>query len=82
MVMQVERYNREVVMSRVEQTERRWASYIETALNAGRADVTVPQDSLSLDNAVNLAIRLKVTLILADNNYIFAVVESGMKRNS
>ncbi len=80
--MRVERYKREVGMSRIEQTEQRWVGYVETVFSAGRADVTIPQDSISLDRAVNLAMRLKVTLILADNNYTFAVVESAPKRIS
>ncbi len=80
--MRMEQYKTEVVMSEVEQAEQRWVGYIETAFATGRADVTVPQDSLSLDNAVNLAMRLKVTLILADNNYTFAVVASRPNRIS
>jgi hypothetical protein len=67
-------------MSRVEQTEQRWISQIETAIDEGRADVTIPQDSISLDTAVNLAMRLKVTLILADKNYSFAAIGSRPKR--
>ncbi len=78
--MRVERYNREVGESRVEQTEQRWVGYVETVFSAGRADVTIPQDSISLDKAVNLAMQLKVTLILADNNYTFAMVDSAPKR--
>lgn len=63
-------------------TEQQWISYVENAFIAQSSNVTVPQNFMPLSGAVNLALRLGVTLILVDENFIFTKVSSGEDERS
>ena len=56
--------------------------YIEGEIGRGKPEVTISQNSISLDDAVNLALRAHVTLILANGNYTFATIQNRDTRDS
>lgn len=51
--------------------EWKWIEHIENEIGLGHK-ASIPDGTMSLDSAVNLAIRLKVTLTLANSKYLFS----------
>lgn len=66
-------------MSQLNGSEQQWMKYVENELGAGKLDVTLPQKFIHIDNAINLALKLNVTLILADQNYVFTAAGQPKK---
>ena len=60
-------------MSPAEEIEQQWIGYVENEFSMQTTDLTIPQHFMLIDNAVDLASRLKLILILVDDNYIFTV---------
>jgi hypothetical protein len=58
-------------MSEVPATEAQWVKFVEQACSQGQREVAVPQASMSLDDAIHLALRLDGMLRLVGDNYVF-----------
>ncbi len=58
-------------MSQLPETVTQWITYVERNCSHNNLDTVMPQDAMSLDDAVHLACRLDMTLQLAHGRYIF-----------
>ena len=64
-------------MTEPEHTGQQWVRYVEDEFAMNRHHVTLPQNSISIDDAVNLAFRLNIELILVEDSFIFVAADQN-----
>lgn len=61
----------------IENGEQFWAMLITTSVDKGYSGAVIPTANLEEGLAINVAIRLNMSLLVKDGNYVFSSCKDG-----
>jgi hypothetical protein len=64
-------------IEQVKNTEEFWSAIVESSVRKGYGKISMPVKGMSEAAAINLAIKLNVSLLVRGSDYLFSTSEDG-----